>query len=71
MIERTEYLEQLKRFKNQFGFLNKTVLVVKTSSMSYKNEANPYLDENNLNDQFEAFDLIVVNKLPEEKDIKQ
>lgn len=44
--------------------------VVKSASMSYKNEKNNYLTENNLNDQFNTFDLIFTHKLPSEFDLK-
>ncbi|MBR3864615.1 MAG: S26 family signal peptidase [Clostridia bacterium] len=47
-----------------------TYLVVKTDSMATKNENNSYLQQNNLNDQFNAMDLIVTYKLPDEKDLK-
>ena len=44
--------------------------VVQSDSMSFKNEENKYLFENNLNNQFETFDIILTYKLPEEKDLK-
>ncbi len=47
-----------------------TYKVVKTASMSTKNEKNKYLFENDLNDQIQAFDLIATYKLPAEKDLK-
>lgn len=47
-----------------------TYKVVKTDSMSKKNEKNTYLVENNLNDQIQSFDLIATYKIPEEKDLK-
>ena len=47
-----------------------TYKVVKTASMSTKNEKNKYLFENGLNDQIQAFDLIATYKLPAEKDLK-
>ena len=47
-----------------------TYKVVKTASMSTKNEKNKYLFENDLNDQIQAFDLIATYKLPDEKDLK-
>ena len=47
-----------------------TAQVVKSSSMSYKNEENKYLFENDLNDQFDTFDLVFIEALPEEKDLK-
>ncbi len=44
--------------------------VVTTSSMSKKYEKNTYLFENGLNDQLQVYDLILVHKLPDEKDLK-
>ena len=49
---------------------NQVAQVVKSSSMSYKNEANEYLFEHNLNDQFDTFDLVFVTKLPKESELK-
>ncbi len=46
------------------------VKVVKSSSMSKKDESNKYLDENNLNDQIQMFDLIGVSPLPQESELK-
>lgn len=47
-----------------------TPRVVVSGSMSEKNEKNKYLFENNLNDQFGVFDIIVVHNMPNEEDIK-
>ncbi len=44
--------------------------VVNSDSMSKKHEKNDYLIENNLNDQFGTFDLIITYGVPEEKDLK-
>jgi hypothetical protein len=44
--------------------------VVTTASMSKKYEKNTYLFENDLNDQLQVYDLILVHKLPDEKDLK-
>lgn len=38
--------------------------VVKSGSMSYKHEKNTYLTENQLNDQFDTFDIVLTYKLP-------
>lgn len=45
--------------------------VVKSNSMSYKEPENAYLFKNNLNDQIQTFDLIMLEKLPEESALKQ
>lgn len=44
--------------------------VVKTSSMSTRNENNTYLFKNDLKDQIQTFDLIVTHHLPKEEDLK-
>ncbi len=44
--------------------------VVYSDSMSNKYEKNKYLFENNLNDQFSRFDLVVTYQLPKEEDLK-
>ena len=45
-------------------------VVVATGSMSYKNEENEYLVENELNDQIEVNDLIFLEKVDSLSDIK-
>ncbi len=47
-----------------------TIKVVQSASMSKKHEKNTYLTENNLNNQFDTFDLILVYKAPAEEDLK-
>ncbi len=44
--------------------------VVLSDSMSYKNKANAYLEQNNLNDQFDTFDLILTHELPNEFELE-
>ena len=44
--------------------------VVNSDSMSKKHEKNKYLIENNLNDQFDTFDLIITYDVPNEEDLK-
>ena len=46
------------------------ILVVQSDSMSNKHEENVYLAENNLNDQFNTFDIVLTYKLPDEYDLK-
>ena len=46
------------------------IRVVLSRSMSEKYEKNDYLFKNNLNDQFDMFDLIVTKKLPDEFDLE-
>ncbi len=45
-------------------------MVVKSASMSYKEEKNTYLYDHDLNDQFDTFDIILVDPLPDEFDLK-
>lgn len=47
-----------------------TFKVVNSASMSKKHKDNKYLFENNLNNQFDTFDLILTYKLPDEMDLK-
>ena len=48
---------------------NQGILVVASGSMSEKNEANGYLIENNLNNQFNTYDTIVIKKVRYESDL--
>ncbi|MBQ7817049.1 MAG: hypothetical protein IJ339_06820, partial [Oscillospiraceae bacterium] len=48
-----------------------SVHLVGSGSMAYKNAANTYLDENNLNNQFDTYDLIIINEKPPQELIKQ
>lgn len=44
--------------------------VVLSDSMSYQRETNTYLKENNLNNQFDTFDLIFTHALPDEFELE-
>lgn len=44
--------------------------IVMSNSMSFKNENNKYLQQNNLDDQFDTFDLIYTHALPDEFDLQ-
>lgn len=44
--------------------------IVKTNSMSKQNPENTYLFENNLHNQFSAFDIILTHKMPAEMDLR-
>lgn len=54
--------------KHPFGL--PTLTVVKSSSMSYKEETNRYLFESGSDDQFDTFDLLVIEALPDEYELK-
>ena len=43
--------------------------VVKSGSMSYKHEKNIHLTQNNLNDQFDTFDIVLLYKLPKAEEL--
>ena len=47
-----------------------TLKVVSIASMSEKHKRNKYLFENDLNDQFQTFDIIFVYQLPKEEEIE-
>lgn len=50
---------------------NKAMMVVASPSMSYKNESNDYLVTNNLNDQFETYDILILEKVENYSDLNQ
>ena len=47
-----------------------SIKVVKSESMSKKHPENKYLTDNDLNDQFQMFDVVVCNHLPAEDELK-
>ncbi len=47
-----------------------TLRVVVSTSMSDKLESNSYLEENNLDDQFDMFDIVLTYKMPDEYDLE-
>ena len=53
---------------NSITIANKMLMVVASDSMSVKNEANEYLI--NLNNQFNTFDIIVLEKVKDDSNIK-
>lgn len=55
---------------NSYSESTPTIKVVATSSMETKNEKNKYLFENDLNNQFSAYDLVLTYKVPDEFDLK-
>lgn len=48
---------------------NKTMMVVASGSMSVKNEANTYLVTNHLNNQFDTYDIIFLEKVDNPEDL--
>ena len=60
----------LNKFSGNVTMLgNQGILVVASGSMSEKNEANGYLIDNNLNNQFNTYDTIVIKKVRYESDL--
>ncbi|MBQ9121713.1 MAG: hypothetical protein IJY12_05085 [Clostridia bacterium] len=47
-----------------------SLCVVKSASMSYREEKNEYLFANDLQDQFDTFDIIFLSPLPDEYELK-
>ena len=47
-----------------------SIKVVKSESMATKHENNTYLVENNLNNQFQMFDIVVCHHMPEEDELE-
>ena len=47
-----------------------SIKVVKSDSMSYKNEKNTYLTENGIDNQLQTFDVIVTHHLPPEEELQ-
>lgn len=56
--------------ENSFSDKIPSMHVVKSASMATKHEKNTYLTKNNLNDQFQTFDLIITHALPAEEDLR-
>lgn len=63
-------LSLCSRFSNNQSVTMPTAKVVKSDSMAYTYEKNTYIEENNLNCQFQKFDLIIINPLPKEEELK-
>ncbi len=55
---------------NQMVFDDSTLIVIASGSMSTKNNSNSYLVENNLDNQFNTFDIIGVSKYKTQDDVK-
>ena len=65
-------LSLYSRIKNNVTKIgNNYVLVVASGSMSYKNETNTYLANNNLNNQFNTYDIITLTSLKSQYQLQQ
>ncbi len=61
----------ISKTQNNVVYLGgKGMMVVASGSMSYKHEANTYLDSNNLNNQFDKFDIIVLQEVTSTTELK-
>lgn len=49
---------------------DKSIMVVASGSMSEKNDENNYLFENQLNNQFQTYDIIILEKVKSSEDLK-
>lgn len=59
------------KFKHEpFMVFDKSIIAVASGSMSFKHEANDYLIKNNLNDQFQTYDIILVDKVENANELK-
>ncbi len=58
-LQEDHYFEKIPTFK-----------VVNTGSMAKKHEKNTYLSENGLDNQIDAFDVILTYKMPKEEDLE-
>ena len=61
----------ITRFAGDKPVLGKSFMVVATGSMSEKNETNKYLVENDLNDQFGQFSIIILERVDSPEDLKK
>ena len=48
----------------------RSIMVVASGSMSKKNEKNDYLISNNLNNQFDTYDIIIIEKVNQSSDLR-
>lgn len=55
---------------NPFIISSKSIMVVASGSMSEKNKVNDYLDTYNLDNQFDKYDIIIIEKVKSPVDIK-
>ncbi len=58
------------RFSENKTINTPIVKVVKSNSMAYTYEKNTYVEDNNLNHQFQKFDLVIINPLPKEEELQ-
>lgn len=56
--------------REAINYLGTAPISILSGSMSKKNNLNEYLEENNLNDQFNKGDLIFLEKLPEQDNLE-
>lgn len=61
----------ITRIAGDKPIFGKTFMVVASGSMSVKNQANDYLVSNGLDDQFQKYDIIILDKVDSPGDLKQ
>ena len=64
-------LSLINRFANDKPILGKTFMVVASGSMSVKHEENEYLVTNDLNDQFQRYDIIILEQVKSPSELKK
>lgn len=61
----------ISKFQNNVVYIGgKGMMVVASGSMSYKNKDNTYLDSENLNNQFNKFDIIILQEVTDTTELK-
>ena len=64
-------LSLINKFSGDITMINnKGIIVVATGSMSKKDKNNDYIVKNNLNNQFDAYEIIVIEKVETHDDLK-
>lgn len=61
----------INKINNNVLMINdKSMIVVASNSMSFKHESNKYLVENNLNNQFSQYDIIILERVKNVSELK-
>ncbi len=61
----------VSRFSTHGMIFDSSLIVVASGSMSMKNQVNEYLEENNLDNQFNTYDVIIIHKVKDASELKQ
>ncbi len=65
------FVSLLNKISGGKPIFGKNFIVVATGSMSEKHEVNGYLNENNLNDQFNQYDIIIIERVKSASELKK